>query len=54
LQVILVLEGKLAEALKSKLQLMEENLSILQQNRETEERLIHILASMRNVEVHIM
>jgi hypothetical protein len=51
LKVVGVLEHKLTETLKSKMESLEDRLLILQQNRETEERLVHTLATMRILQV---
>jgi len=41
----------LSEAMKNRTESMQEKLQILQQNRESEARLVHTLAEMRTIEV---
>jgi hypothetical protein len=51
LKVVGVLEHKLTETLKSKMETLKDRLLILQQNRETEERMVHTLATLRIIQV---
>ena len=50
-QRMLAIEEKLTEALESKMAMLDEKLTILQQNRESEERIVHTLATMRDFQV---
>lgn len=49
--MLFALEKKLTETLEDKMLMMEDKMIILQQNRESEERIIHTLATMRDFQV---
>ena len=49
--LLFALEKKLTETLEDKMLMMEDKMIILQQNSESEERIIHTLATMRDFQV---